>query len=429
VSQPSESPAGDPAGETARPGLLHRLAVDVSPLRDSRPFRRLWIGQAVSHAGNAITMVAIPFQVYEETHSTLLVGLLAIAALVPLLVVPLIGGAIADALDRRRVMLVSEVALAAVAGLLLANALLAHPHIWALFVLEGIGTAAWSFARPAMSAITPRLVRDEQLSAAIALQSVYGNFALVAGPALAGVLIAWIGLPGAYGIDLATYAASLAAVWLLPRIEPQGAIDRPSLRSIVDGLRFVRSKPALMGIFLVDTNAMIFGMPSALFPAYGDHFGGGARTVGYLYAAPYVGALAASLLSGWVNHVRRQGLGVCVAAALWGVAIVAFGLSGNLWVALVFLGFAGAADFVSAVLRSTILYRVTPDAMRGRLSGIELAQVASAPSLGNLEAGVLASLTSLRVSVVTGGVACVVGTVVLALALPRFLAYDAREPE
>jgi MFS family permease len=418
----------DPAGETARPGLLARLAVDISPLRESRPFRRLWIGQAISHAGNAITMVAIPFQVYEQTRSTLLVGLLAIAALVPLLVVPLVGGAIADALDRRRVMLISELALAAVAGLLLANALLPHPRIWALFLLEGAGTAAWSFTRPAMSAVTPRLVRDDQLPAAIALQSIYGSFALVAGPALAGLLISWLGLAGAYGIDFATYGASLTATWLLPRIAPEGDVDRPGLRSIVDGLRFVRSKPPLMGIFLVDTNAMIFGMPSALFPAYGDHFGGGARTVGYLYAAPYVGALTASLLSGWIGHVRRQGLGVCVAAALWGVAIALFGLAGTLWPALVFLALAGAADMVSGVLRSTILYRVTPDAMRGRLSGIELTQVASAPSLGNLEAGVLASLTSLRFSVVTGGVACVVGTLALAALLPAFVRYDSRRP-
>jgi MFS family permease len=420
--------AEDPAGETGRPGLLRRLAVDITPLRESRPFRRLWIGQAVSHAGNAITMVAIPFQVYELTHSTLLVGLLALAALVPLLVVPLLGGAIADALDRRRVMLVSELALGAVAGLLLVNAILPHPRVWALFLLEAAGTAAWSFARPAMSAITPRLVRDDQLAAAIALQSIYGNFALVAGPALAGVLISVIGLPAAYGVDFATYGASLAAVWLLPRIEPLGEVDRPGLRSIVDGLRFVRSKPALLGIFAVDTNAMIFGMPTALFPAYGDHFGGGARTVGYLYAAPYVGALAASILSGWVGHVRRQGVGVCVSASLWGVAIALFGLSGDLRVALVFLGFAGAADFVSAVLRSTILMQATPDAMRGRMSGIELAQVASAPALGNLEAGVLASLTSLRFSVVSGGVLCVAGTLALAALLPAFVRYDSRNP-
>jgi MFS family permease len=216
---------------------------------------------------------------------------------------------------------------------------------------------------------------------------------------------------------------------MLPRIEPLGDVERPSLAGIVDGLRLVRRKPALMGIFLVDTNAMIFGMPTALFPAYGEHFGGGARTVGYLYAAPYVGALIASVLSGWIGRVRRQGLGVCVAAGLWGVAIGLFGLSGHLVLALVFLGLAGAADFISAVLRSTILMQATPDSMRGRLSGIELAQVASAPSLGNLEAGVLASLTSLRFSVVSGGIACVVGTLVLMAALPGFVRYDAGKQE
>ena len=191
----------------------------------------------------------------------------------------------------------------------------------------------------------------------------------------------------------------------------------------------MRTKQALLGIFLVDTNAMVFGMPMALFPAYGAHFGGGARTVGFLYAAPYAGALVASLVSGWVTHVRRQGLGVCVAAAFWGVALVGFGYATALWVALGMLALAGAADFVSAVLRSTILLTATPDALRGRLSGIEFAQVASAPSLGNLEAGVVASLTSLRFSVVSGGVACIAGTVLCALALPRLVRYDSLRPD
>jgi MFS family permease len=429
VAGPELPDVEDPAGESARPGLVARLAVDVSPLRESRPFRRLWIGQAVSHAGNAITMVAVPFQVYELTGSTLAVGLLALAALVPLLVVPLFGGAIADSLDRRRVLLLSELGLAAVAGLLLANALAPEPRLWALYALEALGTAAWGFARPAMSAVTPRLVRPEQLSAAIALQSVYSNFALVAGPALAGVLISVVGLPVAYGIDLATYGASLVAVWLLPSVAPQGDVDRPNLRAIADGLRLVRRKRALLGIFLVDTNAMIFGMPSALFPAFAAELGGGARTVGFLYAAPYVGALVASVLSGWVGRVRRQGVGVCVAAGLWGVAIVGFGVVDALWPALAFLAFAGGADFVSAVLRSTILMQATPDAMRGRMSGIELVQVASAPTLGNLEAGVVASLTSVRFSIVSGGILCVAGTVALAALLPAFVRYEPAEPE
>jgi MFS family permease len=213
------------------------------------------------------------------------------------------------------------------------------------------------------------------------------------------------------------------------RAAARRSAEPAGLRSIIDGFRYVRTKQVLLGTFVVDTNAMVFGMPMALFPAYGAHFGGGARTVGFLYAAPYAGALVASLFSGWVGQVRWQGLGVCVAAALWGAALVLFGYANGLWVALAMLALAGAADFVSAVLRSTILLAATPDALRGRLSGIEFAQVASAPSLGNLEAGVVASLTSLRFSVVSGGLACIAGTVLCALALPRFVRYDSRRPD
>ncbi|HET8606935.1 MAG TPA: MFS transporter [Gaiellaceae bacterium] len=420
----------DPAGETERPGrapLLARFRVDTRPLRQSRNFRNLWLGQAVSSFGNAITTVAMPFQVYELTHSTLWVGLLAIAALVPLLVVPLVGGAVADALDRRKLALGGGVALALVSGGLVANAALAHPRVWPIFALEAVGTAAWGFARPAMMTLAPKLVPDDQLEAAMALEGVYSNFAAVAGPAVGGVLIAAIGLAPSYGIDVATFSASLLALWSLPASPPDGEADRVSLAAIRDGLRFVRRTPELMGIFLVDTNAMIFGMPSALFPALALHYGGGARIVGVLYAAPYAGAFVAALGSGFTGHVRRQGLAVSVAAAVWGLAIAGVGAVDRLWPALGLLAVAGGADYVSAVLRSTILVRVTPDEMRGRMFGVELAQVAGAPSLGNLEAGVVASLTSVRVSIASGGIACAVGTVLVGLALPAFVRYDARE--
>jgi MFS family permease len=218
----------------------------------------------------------------------------------------------------------------------------------------------------------------------------------------------------------------LVAIWLLPASRALADVGRPGLRAVLDGLRYVRTKKELLGIFLVDTNAMIFGMPSALFPAYAAHIGGGAGTVGLLYAAPYAGAFAASLGSGWVGHVRRQGIGVCIAAALWGAAIAVFGLVTSLWIALAMLAIAGAADFYSAILRSTILLTATPDHLRGRLSGIELAQVASAPQLGNVEAGVVASLAGLRFSIVSGGVACIAGTALIALALPAFRRYDAK---
>jgi MFS family permease len=410
-------------------GLLARIAVDIRPLRESRDFRRLWFGVGISAIGSQITSVAIPFQLYEETRSTLLVGLLGLAALVPLLVVPIYGGAVADAVDRRRLLLFSDVAQLLVTAGLLVNALLPNPSIWFLFVAEALGTAAYGFQRPARNALTPRLVRDDQLMAAIAVEDVVFTLARVAGPVMAGVLITVVGLGGAYAIDIGTFAASLGAIWLLPPAPPAPDADRPSVQSILDGFRYVKRRKVLLGILVVDTNAMIFGMPRALFPAFAERLGGGAGVLGLFYAAPFAGALLASLTSGWMMTVRRQGIGVCVAAAAWGVAIALVGFAEAVWFALIFLAVAGAADFISAVLRSNILLTVTPDSMRGRLSGIELAQVAGAPELGNVEAGIVASLTSVRASIVSGGVLTVVGTVAVAAAVPALVRYDARRPQ
>lgn len=411
----------------ARPGRLARLRVDTRPLRH-RAYRRLWVGQAVSTVGAEIGVVAVPYQVYELTHSTAAVGLLGVAMLVPLLTVSFVGGALADALDRRTVLLRTEVGMAALAGLFLVNALLPHPQLWALYVLQALAMAIFSLGRPALSSLNPRLVPDDEIAAASALQSVYSSLASVGGPALGGLLIASAGVPWTYGIDLVTYAASFAALWALPRLPPLGDVDRPSLRSILDGFRFLQGRQPLIGIFAVDTSAMVFGMPSALFPALALTRFHSVAVVGYLYAAPSAGALLGSLASGWTGHVRRQGLAVTVAACLWGASIAAFGFTTSLWPALALLAVAGCADFFSAVLRGTILQRSTPDHMLGRLSGIEWAQVAGAPSLGDVEAGVLASLTSLRFSIVSGGVVCVLACAATALALPRFLHYDARNP-
>jgi len=408
--------------------VLARIAVDIRPLRDSRDFRRLWFGVGISAIGSQITSVAIPFQLYDVTHSTLLVGLLGLAALFPLLVVPIYGGAVADAVDRRRMLLFSDVAQLLVTVGLLVNALLPHPSVWFLFVAEALGTAAYGFQRPARNALTPRLVRDDQLLAAIAVEDVFFTLARVAGPVMAGGLITVVGLAGAFTVDIATFAASLAAIWLLPAVPPAPDADRLSLQSILAGFRYVLHRRVLLGIFVVDTNAMIFGMPRALYPAFAERLGGGAGLLGLLYAAPFAGALAASLTSGWMMTVRRQGLGVCVAAAAWGIAVALVGFAEAVWFALVFLAVAGAADFISAVLRSNILLTVTPDSMRGRLSGIELAQVAGAPSIGDVEAGVVASITSVRASIVSGGILTVAGTAVVALAIPPLVRYDARHP-
>jgi MFS family permease len=402
------------------------LGIDIRPLRESPPFRRLFFGQAISYIGGEIAFIAIPIQLYGLTHSTLQVGLLSLSALFPLLIAPLVGGAVADAIDRRRMLLLSEIGFALISVLLAVNAMLPHPRVWALYVLSAVGTTIFSFGLPALRSLLPRIVAKDQIVAASALEGTYHNFAAVAGPAAGGLVIAGIGLTGTYLFDVATFGASIVSVWLLPPIPPAHDAERASLRSIVDGFRYVRTKKELLGIFLVDTNAMIFGMPMALFPALGAHFGGGAKVVGFLYAAPYAGALVASLFSGALGQVRRQGLWVVVAASLWGVSLIFFGLASSLWLALVMLAFAGAADFVSAVLRSSILLTATPDSMRGRMSGIEFAQVASAPSLGNVEAGVVASVTSLRTSIVSGGIACVVGSVLLVLAIPQLLHYDAK---
>jgi MFS family permease len=418
-------PARDRPG---RGGWLRRVAVDIEPLRTSQPFRRLWFGTGISAIGSQITVVAIPYQVYQETGSTLLVGLLGIAALVPLLTVPLYAGSVADAVDRRRLLLYSDVALALVSLVLVGNALLDDPSVPLLFGAQAAATAAYAFQRPARNALTPRLVRDDQLTAAIAVEDVVFNLARVGGPALAGLLIAAFGLATAYVVDVATFAASLSAIWLLPSIPVAPDADRPGLRSILAGLRYVRRTPVLLAILVVDSIAMLFGMPAALFPAFAEELGGGAQTVGLMYAAPYAGALVASLASGWVGHVRRMGVGVFIAAGLWGVAIAVFGLVDSIPLALTMLAVAGAADFISAVLRGTILLQATPDAMRGRLSGIELAQVAGMPQLGNVEAGVVASLTSVRFSIVSGGVACVAGTILVALLLPALIRYDSRKP-
>jgi MFS family permease len=415
--------------EIREPGRLRRLTIDLGPLRRYPAFRRLFIGQTVSTFGSEIAAVAAPFQLFQLTHSTLQVGLLSLCELFPFLTLTIVGGAIADAVDRRRLLFVTEVLLALVAVGFAANASLAHPRVWAIYVLVTLAMSIFSLGVAGMNSVIPRLVERHELAAANAIENVYGSTTNVAGPALGGVLIAVLGLRGAYLLDAGTFAASLWSVWRLPSLPPAHDAERPSLRTIAEGFRFVRGKKVLLGMFLADSNAMVFGMPRALFPALALHrFHGGAGILGLMYAAPYAGELVSSVLSGWMTHVRRQGLIVAIAAGLWGVAITAFGFAGSLWLALLLLAAAGAADNVSAVLRGTILWTVTPDELRGRVSGIEFAQVAATPALGNVEAGIVASLTSLRFSIVSGGLACVAGTVLVALAVPAFIRYDARAP-
>jgi MFS family permease len=310
-------------------------------------------------------------------------------------------------------------------GVLLVNALLPHPQVWVLFVVAPVLAALYGVLRPSLDAMLPRLVTREELPAASALEGFRGTFGSIAGPAIAGVIIAGAGLPAAYALDAATFGLSLVCLWFMRAVPPPPDAPPVSLRSITEGLRYARSRQELVGTYGVDIIAMFFGMPMALFPAIANGFGG-ASVLGLLYAAPAVGSLLATVTSGWVGHVHRHGLAVIVAAATWGAGIIGFGLAPNLPLALAGLVLAGGADMVSGIFRMTIWNQTIPDRLRGRLAGIEQVSYTSGPLLGNIEAGVVAALTSVRASVVSGGILCVVGVVVAAIALPAFRRYDAR---
>jgi MFS family permease len=427
VTDVDEPRAGaDPVAlvEPPRRGL-RALAIDVGPLRRHHDFRLLFAGQAVTFLGSMITYVAIPYQLYQLTHSSFAVGMLGLVEFVCMLSTAFVGGALADSMDRRRMVQLTELALLLTSGLLLGNALLPHPSATVLFVAAGLATLFDSLQRPSLDALLPRLVPREDLLAASALNSMRGTAGMIAGPAIGGLLISLVGLASTYAVDIATFAFSLAVLARMKAVPPPPDAERPSLRGVVDGIRFARSRPELMGTYLVDINAMFFGMPNALFPAIAVSYGG-ADVLGLLYAAPAVGAFLATLTSGWAGRIHRHGLAVIWAAAGWGAAILVFGIVDELWLALLFLGLAGGADMISGIFRSTIWNTTIPDHLRGRLAGIELISYSSGPTLGNVEAGALASLTSTRMSVGVGGVLCLVGTAVLAVALPEFRRYDDR---
>jgi MFS family permease len=407
-------------------GYVARVAVDVSPLRDYPDYRRLWIGQAVTFIGSEMAMVALPFQLWQLTHSKLALGLFSFTSLVPLLTLTLAGGAVADAFDRRRLVLVTQTVEAiGVAGLLV-NAALPHPSVIALYVFATVIFSSFSAGVGAMRSIPQRLLPEEVFAQAGALDSIYYGIGGVAGPALAGLIIGAVGLSAVYAIGTVSFAATVIALWGLPSMAPHPDADRPSIHSIVEGFRFIKRERVILGFFLVDTNAMVFGMPLALFPAIAAEHFGNASLVGYLYSAPAAGALIAGLASGWVAHVRRQGIVVVAAASLWGVAIAGFAYAHQFWLALLLVGLAGFADQVSAIFRNAMILALTPSRLLGRVRGIEFMQVASAPSLGNVEAGVVANFTSIRFSVASGGLLCIAGTLVSAALFPALLRYDAK---
>jgi MFS family permease len=413
----------DPKDKSER-GPLGALTIDVTPLRASRDYRLLFAGQFVSGFGSAISFVALPWQMYRLTKSSFAVGMLGIAEFVPMFFLAFIGGALADYVDRRRLILLAEAGLTICCAILVLNSLLAEPRAWVLFVIASVFAALNGIHRPALEALTPRLVKPEQLPAVSALTSLRYNFNFIVGPAIAGVIAAGFGPALAFTLDAATFVVSIVTLLLIRSIPVPADADRASLRSVIEGLKYARSRQELLGTYLIDLNAMFFGMPMALFPAIAESFGG--ASVGLFYAMPAAGSLAVTLTSGWTSRIHKHGLAVTVAAVVWGLAIIGFGWANSLWLALLLLAGAGAADSVSGIFRMTIWNQTIPDHLRGRLASIEMVSYMTGPYLGNAEAGLVAGLFGLRASVISGGVLCVLGSGVLALLLPAFLRYDGR---
>jgi MFS family permease len=397
-----------------------RLLADITPLRESRHYRLLFLNEGFAFLGSQITVVAVPLQIYFMTHSSLAVGMVGLAQLGPLLACSLVGGAVVDAIDRRTLMIWVQLARGALSAGLAANALAPRPALWPLYVLTAAGAGLSAIDGPARMAAVPALVRRELVPAAAALHQILTQVGQVAGPAAAGLIVARASFSAAYAIDAVTFTVASLLALAMRRLPPGEGSTRAGAASVWEGLRFLRGRRALQGNFVIDANAMVFGMPRALFPALGTGlFGGGPATVGLLYAAPGAGALIGALLAGWVGSVRRQGRAVLVAVAVWGLAITVFGLVAWLPLALALLAVAGAADVFSAVFRNTILQLTVPDGLRGRLSAIHIAVVSGGPRLGDAESGGVAALAGPRFSVVSGGLACLAGVALIAWRIPE----------
>ena len=415
-----ESPPDGPRSGGRR-GRLRRIFLDTTPLREHREFRLLWFGQVVSGMGNQVTRIALPFQVYVLTGSTLAIGALVLAQLVPILVFSLGAGSVADAVDRRKVLIVTQVGMGLSSLALVGLALMPSPPLIAIFAVAFAAAGLSSVDGPTRSAAIPRLVTPAHLPAAIALNQLNYPAASVVGPAIGGLLLATVGLAGAYVADVVTFAASLGALFVIGPLPPVGQVTRPGLAAIREGLRYAADRRVILSTFAIDLVAMIFGMPTALFPVLAlDVFKVGPVGVGLLAAAPGVGAFFGALLSGWVSRVRRTGRAVALAVIVWGLAIAGFGLATfSFPLALFLLAIAGAADVLSAVFRSTIIQLEAPDQLRGRVMSIHMLVVTSGPRMGDLEATGVAALFGAQLSVVSGGLMCLVGVAAVARAFPE----------
>jgi MFS family permease len=399
------------------------MFLNLAPLRKHRDYRLLYIGQLVSMFGSMITYVAVPYQVFELTHSSFVVGMLGASQLIPLLLFALWGGAYADAMDRRKLLVVSEIVMTAGSLALAINGMLAHSSVVLIFIVSASMSACNGFHRPALDAMTPRLVDREDLTAVSALNFFRFSISAIGGPALGGVCMAALGYPLTYMIDVLSFLVSLVSLAAIRRMPPSDRASRPGIQSIVEGLKYALGRPELIGTYVVDMVAMTFAMPMALFPAMAVAWGG-AKAAGWLYSAMSFGSLLTTVFSGWTSKVNRHGAAVVIAAAIWALAIVFVGFSSSLPLAVVCLAMAGAADSVSGVFRGTIWNETIPSDLRGRLAGVEMISYLSGPLLGNARAGWVASISSNTISIVSGGVICFVGVLLCIPFLPAFWNYS-----
>ncbi|HMJ07412.1 MAG TPA: MFS transporter [Pyrinomonadaceae bacterium] len=401
------------------------MLLDLSPLRVSRDYRLLFFGQLVSFFGSMMTFIVVPWQMYQLTQSSAMVGYIYLAEFVPMVCLAFVGGALADFLDKRKMLRLTEIGQTAVTAILLINSLTADPHIWVLFLAVALHAGFAAIQRPAFESFIQKVIPNELMSAVMALNSIRYSVGAIVSPAIAGIIATQLSASVAYAIDLVTFTASLVAVFLLRSVPSPANAERPSWQGIKRAWKYAFSRQELLGTYFIDIAAMFFAMPQALYPAlaivYGDKY------VGFFPAAIAAGALLASITSGWTKNIHRHGLMVTIAAVLWGVAIMFFGFADSIVTALLFLAAAGFFDMISGIFRGSIWNQTIPNYLRGRLASIEMMSYLTGPMLGSAKMGLVAEKFGVRAALVSGGILCVVSVAGAALLLPKFASYDGRE--
>jgi MFS family permease len=401
------------------------MLLDLSPLRVSRDYRLLFFGQLVSFFGSMMTFIVVPWQMFQVTGSSAMVGYIALAEFVPMFTLAFVGGALADYVDKRKLLRITEVGQTSLTAVLVINALLPEPSITVLFVVVAIHAGLAALQRPAFESFIQKVIPPEMMSAVMALNSIRFHIGMIVGPAIAGVIATQFTPAAAYSIDLVTFVASLVAVFMLRFVPPPENAEKPSFEGVKKGVKYAFSRQELLGTYFIDIAAMFFAFPQALYPAlaviYGDKY------VGFFPASIAIGALTASLTSGWTRNIHRHGIMVVASALLWGVAILFFGLVDSLVLALLFLGAAGFFDMISGIFRGSIWNQTIPNYLRGRLASLEMISYLTGPMLGSAKMGIVAEKWGVKFALISGGALCVAAVAGTAVFLPRFLRYDGRE--